>query len=269
MNKKVGIALGGGGARGCAHIGVIKALEEASIPISYVAGTSIGALMGGIYTGGDLEKLETFLIELKWNEIVKYMDITFPNKGLITGNKIRKLVKKFLTNDDFKKIKTPFTAVATDINSGEEVQITTGKVSDAIRASVCIPGMMNPADWEGRKLVDGGLTNPLPINVIKNWGADVTIAVDINHSYMIKKPYKENNNWFKRPPIVEVLQRTALITQTQMSKLNIELHQPDFVIQPDLPAIHVLEFHKAKELIEIGYQATQKIIPEIKEKLKS
>lgn len=261
---KIGLALGGGGARGGAHIGVIRALEEEGIKIDYVAGTSIGALVGGIYAAGGLDFLEEVAYKITWQKLLKYMDISMPTKGILNGNKIHKLIQeKLLPKKTFRVLDIPFCAITTDSLTAEEIQINSGKLSDAIRSSISLPGIFQPFKKDGRYLVDGGLVNPLPINVVQKMGADIIIAVDLNHNYENKK----NNKYkikSKGPSIVEVLGNSINIMQDQITQKNLIKFPADILIRPKLGPVTIFDFHRSPEIIKEGYESTKMLMPEIK-----
>jgi NTE family protein len=179
--KKIGLALSGGAARGLAHVGVLDVLQKEGIPIDMIAGTSSGAVMGAVYASGqDTSKMIENALDAGWKRI-PMIDPSFPKTGFIKGRKIKNLLSSFLGgNIRFSDLKLPFACVATDIDTGEEVVINSGSVSDALRASISIPGIFTVVKREGRYLVDGGLTTPVPVNVVKQMGADFIIAVNVN-----------------------------------------------------------------------------------------
>lgn len=187
MRKKIGLALGSGSSRGWAHIGVLKALEEAHIPIDYIAGTSIGAWVGAAYACGELNNLEKFVLELDWKTVLSYFDVTFPRRGLLDGNKIYHLISQHILKQNIEDLNIPFCCVATDLLTGHEVRFYTGNLVEAVRASISLPGIFTPLEKDGMYLVDGGLVNPVPVNVVKDFGADVIIAVDLNHDIVVKR----------------------------------------------------------------------------------
>ena len=180
QDKKIGLALGSGSARGLAHIGVIKVLEENHIPISIIAGTSMGSLIGALHASG---LTGTEMEEIACNTNLKTTSRLFmptPSvQGLIDGNRISDFLVSLMGNRSFSSLKMPFAAVAADIERAEEVVITEGPLIKAIRASISIPGIFTPAMLKGRALVDGGLMNPVPVDVLKHLGADYIIAVDV------------------------------------------------------------------------------------------
>ncbi|PZD71217.1 putative NTE family protein [Acaryochloris thomasi RCC1774] len=182
MPQTVGLALGSGGARGWAHIGVLRALEEADIKIDYVAGTSIGAVVGAFYAIGELDALEEFVYPLDWKKIVSFLDVVFPRQGLLDGDKVYSLLAEHLRERQMEDTLTPFCCVSTNLTTRQAVCLDSGSMVDAVRASLSIPGIFTPAQREGSYLVDGGLVNPIPIDVVRNMGAEVVIAVDLNNS---------------------------------------------------------------------------------------
>jgi NTE family protein len=271
--KKIGLALGGGGARGCAHIGVIKALLEAKIPIDYIAGTSIGSLVGGIFAKVKMDELEKILLKIRWQDVVKHFDPVIPKMGLFEGKKIVKLLEKIVSKTSIKKLSIPYTAVATDLMTGKEIHISDGDVVNAIRASVAIPGIITPLKLKNHYLIDGGVTNPLPVNVVRKMGADIVIAVDLNHSFLKERRYSIHNyqknalvKWFTpdRPNIIDVIESSIFVMQDQLTQKNLVVHKPDFLIQPELGTTGIFDFHEAKRIIKEGYDQTIKIIPKIK-----
>lgn len=178
---KVGLALGSGSSKGWAHIGVIKALEDAGIKIDYVAGTSIGALVGAVYASGNIKELEEVVLQFDWKRVASLFDLILPRSGLIDGKKISAFVRGQVDARNIEDLELPFCAVATDLVSGSEVLLDKGDIIEAVRASVSIPGMFTPVKCDGTFLVDGGLVNPVPVSVLREMGADFVIAVDLNY----------------------------------------------------------------------------------------
>ncbi len=178
---KIGLALGGGSARGLAHVGVIMALEAYNIPIDIIAGTSIGSVIGGLYaSGATIEQLEEVALSIKKSKTLFLIDPVFPHSGLISGDRIEKMLNQFGIKDKtFDDLKIPFAAVATDVESGAEVILNQGKVIDAVRASISIPGIFTPVKYQDYYLVDGGVVDPVPVDVVKMMGADIIIAVNL------------------------------------------------------------------------------------------
>ena len=189
--KKVGIALGSGSARGWAHIGVLKALDEAAIKIDFISGTSIGALVGAVYAVDGIEKLESFAKKITWKTIISYIDPILPRTGMISGKRISKLLKEYFGERKIETLEIPFTAISTNILTGNEVKTGSGRLVDAVRASISIPGIFAPFADDGRYLVDGGIVNPLPVDSVIEMGADIVIGVNLNR-YVTGRNNKEN-----------------------------------------------------------------------------
>lgn len=177
---KVGLALGGGGARGWAHIGILNALEEADIKIDYVAGTSVGALVGAVYTTGALNQLANFANEITIDNLLPLVDVSFPNLGLIEGKRVYDLITEYLSDKNIEDAKIPFRCVATNFLLKKEVVFQSGSMVDAVRASISIPGIFVPFKQGNVYLVDGGVVNPVPVSVVEDMGAEVIIAVNLN-----------------------------------------------------------------------------------------
>ncbi|MEA1947432.1 MAG: patatin-like phospholipase family protein [Thermodesulfobacteriota bacterium] len=187
----VGLALGSGSARGWAHIGVIRALTEAGIRVDYVAGTSIGALVGAVYTSGEIETLEEVVLQLDWKQIAYFFDVVLPKSGLIDGKKVSTFIRSHLKGINIEELPIPFCAVATDLGTGNEVVLKQGDIIEAIRASISVPGIFTPVKRNGNILVDGGLVNPVPVSVVREMGADFVIAVDLNHNIVGGKGFRQ------------------------------------------------------------------------------
>jgi len=176
---KIGLALGAGGPRGLAHIGVLKVLEKNGISIDCVAGTSMGSLIGAIYAAGiEITRLEEIALNMDLKQIAVMFTPTIPRSGLIEGKRVREFIKSFVSDANIEDLKIPFAAVATDIETGEEIVINKGSVAEAVRASISIPGIFTPVRLGDRFLVDGGLVNPVPVSVVAQMGVDAIIAVN-------------------------------------------------------------------------------------------
>ena len=187
---RIGLALGSGSARGLAHLGVIRAIANAGLHIDCIAGTSMGALIGAIACAGKLDMLEATFAQFDRKRTLSFFDVVLPRSGLIDGAKVSELVRAHVHADLIEALPMAFAAVATDIASGEEVVIRSGDVIEAVRASISVPGIFTPLRTDGRILVDGGLTNPVPVSVVRTMGADVVIAVDLNDQIVAGKNFK-------------------------------------------------------------------------------
>lgn len=247
-HKKVGLALGGGGAKGLVHIGIIKALESAGISIDYIAGTSMGALVGGVYAATkDIATLENMVSEIKQDDVFPLLELLKRKDGLFfRGQTLTERLRKTLGNIKIQDCRIPFAAVATDEGSGEEIMIKKGDLVDAIRASIALPIIFTPVEFEGKMLVDGGLSNPVPANVVKELGADYVIAVDVSSRQLIpNSSVKEIKDFYS------ILDRTISVIEYQLAKKNL-LKNANVVLRPPVFSFDWLNFSKASELIKIG-----------------
>ncbi len=175
---KIGLALGSGGARGWCHIGVLNALEEIGVVPDMVAGTSMGALVGAAWAGGKLEELETWVRGLTRTQFVRLLDVGFRSGGLVQARKIEALLRGIGLPPRIEELERPFTAIATDMETGREIWFSKGATYHAVRASAGIPGVMSPIHYQGHWLLDGGLTNPVPVSALRVMGAEILIAVN-------------------------------------------------------------------------------------------
>lgn len=183
----VGLALGSGSARGLAHLGVIRALEDAGIRPRFIAGTSMGALIGAVLAADKLAALQATFEAFDWKTTLSFFDMVLPKSGLLDGAKVSALVRSHIHGDTIESLPKAFAAVATDIVTGDEIVIRAGDVIEAVRASISVPGIFTPVRSNGRILVDGGLTNPVPVSAVREMGASFVIAVDLNHQIIAGK----------------------------------------------------------------------------------
>lgn len=190
QGPRIGLALGSGSARGLAHIGVIRALNEAGLSADCVAGASMGALIGAVHAAGKLDDLENFFRDLDWKKTAAFFDVVLPRSGLLDGAKISELVRDHVPAETIESLPLVFAAVASDLASGEEVVIRDGDIIEAVRASISVPGIFTPVRRNGRILVDGGLVNPVPVTAARALGAETVIAVDLNHGIVDGKNLK-------------------------------------------------------------------------------
>lgn len=292
---RIGLALGSGAARGWSHIGVIHALHELGIKPDLVCGTSMGSLVGAFYAAGTMDDLEEWARQLRWNDVVGYMDLSM-NGGLIAGHKLFEFLKQHFEDKTFEQLTMPYAAVATDMNNGAEVWLREGSVLSAARASSSIPGLFIPIEEEGRWLIDGGVVNPVPVSLCRAMGAEIVIAVDLNasrHQWKWKQQVlKEKNHkpswwqnmldkneelvpeFFKRtlseareesPSILDVLSRSINIMQLRISRSRMAGDPPEVLIAPKLDNINLMDFHHAAEAIDAGYTATMNRLNQLEE----
>lgn len=261
MKKKIiALALGGGTARGFAHIGVIKVLVENKIPIDLISGTSMGAVVGAFYAK-NLNILEVEELALKnsgWR-MLNMIDPFF-RIGLIRGLKVEKFIKRYLGDCSISDLKLPFVAVATNLETGEPYYFSRGNLISAIRASISLPLIFTPAHYNNMIFVDGGLTEPVPVDAALENGADVVIAVNLDS----RKNLKEE---LVNPSIRKVATRSTKIVTYQVSKINTE--RADVVIAPNINYFRSGDFFHVKEFILEGERAAKKALPEILDVLKS
>lgn len=256
---RVGLALSGGAARGLAHVGVLRALEEHAIPINVIAGTSAGALVGGVYAAGlPLDEIEKIGRSLHWRDIGR---VTLSRLGVQSNARLENLLRPRLPVTRFENLRIPFAAVATDLNSGAPVVMSgEGDLAFAIRASCCVPGWYIPATHpDGRQLVDGGLVANIPATYARELGADVVIAVDVN----------SEGAKFLGPPqsVIGIMLQTMMVVQRTASLY--QLKAADVVIRPRVGHIRWDEMTRADELIAAGYEAAVETIEEIKAAVQS
>ncbi len=266
---RIGLALSGGAARGLAHVGVLDVLHREGIPIDIIAGTSAGAIMGAIYAArGETGKMLEFALDPGWKKLTSMSDLCLEKTGFIKGNKIKDLLTVFIGgNLDFSELKIPFAAVATDIDTGEEIIIETGSVVDAVRASISLPGIFTAVKRDGRHLVDGGLTTPVPVNVVRKMGADFVIAVNVNPDVTkrIGKANKARIAAKKEPNILQIAMQSLYITTYALAQRS--MAGADVGIEPDLGGMTSSDFKLAGKAIYRGREAAEKALPEIRKKL--
>jgi len=261
QKRKVGLALGSGAAKGFAHIGVLTVLGKEGIPIDMIAGTSAGAFIGALYAQGrTTNEIKSLIVDLGRKRLALLTDLALPKTGLIRGRKIEDMLRSIMGDIEFGDLKMPFACVATDIITGEEVVIKQGLVWEGIRASVSIPVILAVARRKGRYLVDGVLTNPVPVSVLREMGADFIIAVNtITDRSKSLKPVS------KKPNIFSVIMQTIHIVAYQSLKSS--LAGADVVIEPQVASIGYFDFRRAQECILQGELAAQSSILEIKRRL--
>jgi NTE family protein len=291
---RIGLALGAGSARGWAHIGAIRALEERGVKPDVICGTSIGALVGAFYAAGELDKLETWVTSLAWTTVIRLMDVTWRG-GLIRGERLFTLFRTTFQDRDISDLAIPYAAVATELASGREIWLREGKVLDAARASCAMPGLFTPVIRSDTILVDGGLVNPVPVSVCRALGADLVIAVDLSWGKL--GPYRERsrerggdknggavaaprevpgwvgrlkNGLLKRkgkpddttiPSIFEVFTTALDIVEMKVARSRLAGDPADVLLTPLLPDFGTMEFHRAAEAIAEGRAAVERMAP--------
>jgi NTE family protein len=258
--NKIGIALGGGAARGYAHIGVLNAIDELNIPISYVSGTSIGSFIGALYTSGNLKTFENEVRSRNsfMKDVLFKLDPVFPKLSIMNGNEVIKIFKELTDIRTFEELKIPLTTVATDIINNKKIESNKGDIINAIKASIAIPGVLTPTYVNENLCVDGGLIDPVPLQSIVDMGSDITLAVNL---YGLQSSEKNDNNY----NIVDIVDRSAKIILNNVTHLSFKNNEPDILIEPPIDQFKGWDFHRSNELIEIGYHTAKKILKENEE----
>ena len=307
MTKKIGIALGSGSARGWSHIGVIRSLLEAGIPIDIACGSSIGALVAGSLAAGFLDPLDRWARRLSWSYIIGFMDVMIPRSGLIEGERMTGYFRQNMADPRIEGLSIPFAAVATDLKTGREVWLREGSLMDAIRASISLPGIFTPCQRDGQWLVDGGLVNPVPVSLCRSMGADIVIAVNLNSdimgkprlrrmadppiagrngenprtmgkwaAFLNKTAQQGNLTLFRQifqeqpergPSIFDVMTTSVKIMQDRITRERLVADPPDILVKPKLAHIGLMEFNRAEESIEEGKRAMDLMIPMLRDLL--
>jgi len=254
--KKVGLALGGGGAKGLAHLGVIRALERMGIEISYIAGTSIGAIVGAWYAAtGETESLRQFFQTIGPKDISSNSHLFMRHDGAIFKRKeIFNFLESGVDGKQFSDLKIPFAAVATDAATGLDEVMTSGDVLSAVRGSIAIPMFFPEVEREGKSLVDGGFSNPVPADVVRKMGADYVIAVDISSNWI-------HTSELTKKPLSELFDAALSVIEYQLARHI--LTQADIIIRPPVLSYSWLAFDKVGELYAHGMSATMNCATEI------
>lgn len=287
---KIALALGGGAARGWAHIGVLKALDEAGIHVSMIAGTSIGALVGGCYLAGRLDELEDFARSLTRRGLVRFLDVRFGGAGLLGGMRLTRRLIETLENAQIEDLDRPLVCVATEARSGHEVWLDSGSLVLAMRASYALPGVFEPVMVGDRRLVDGALVNPVPVSVCRAYEAQLVVAVNLNYDLFgraavlrmratqpairLKSTPMPIDEELDLPALEAIRRREKIgitrsmadafnIVQDRISRSRLAGDPPDLSLQPKVRDIGLSEFYRAAEAIQFGYEETMRRLPEI------
>jgi NTE family protein len=279
-SKTVSLVLGSGGARGLAHIGAIQWLIDNGYDIRSIAGSSMGAVIGGIYAAGKLEVYAEWVLALERMHVVRLLDPAFGRSGLFKGERVMSVLRELIGDFQIEALPLAFTAVATDIGSGEEVWLREGKLFDAIRASIATPLIFTPFDTGERKLMDGGLVNPVPIAPTLNDRTDLTVAVDLSGAaerrpaLPVTEPIPDGNAYRQKIRAfmdnMQLAKRSALPTrgiidiafasmeamQNTIARLRLAEYSPDVLVEIPRNACGYHEFWRAEELIALGRDRT-------------
>jgi NTE family protein len=292
----IGLALGGGAARGFAHIGVLRALLAKGIKPDIIAGTSIGAVVGGCYAAGYLDSLEEWARQLTRRRVFGYLDFNLGGSGLIGGNRLQAKLETGLGNITFQDLSVRMSAIATEIGTGHEIWLTRGRLVEAISASYALPGIFPPVRIGGRWLMDGALVNPLPVSAARAFGARLVIAVNLNadnfgrgtiiqdhgpnaddelvRAAAIQAGLREKAEHLLRrqflgtqgrPGMSTVMMEAFQVVQDRITRARLAGDPPDVLINPRLGRINLFDFHRADEIIALGADAAEKALAPIAE----
>jgi NTE family protein len=298
---RIGLALGGGAARGWAHIGVLRTLEKAGIRPDVIAGTSMGALAGGAFTANRLDQLEEFARSMTKRRMFGFMDWRIGGNGLISGGRLAKLLELNFGETLIEDLPVKYAAIATELSSGHEIWLTRGNLIQSMRASYALPGIFTPIRIGGRWLVDGALVNPIPVSAARALGARVVIAVNLHSDVFGKgtviqdsgsyaeedaplpaaatKPRNLFGNVFGFPRsrmqtpadgprgISSVMMDAFNITQDRISRSRLAGDPPDVMISPRLNGVGLFEFYRAEESIKAGEEAAERALADIAESI--
>ena len=273
MTAKIGLALGGGGARGLAHIGILKVLLREQIPIDVVSGTSMGGIVGAMHAVGLLpEQMEAEATKRgEIGQIFKLIDLRLVGSGLLGGKRIKKMLVEMLgAETTFADLRLPLAVMATDYNSGREVVLKEGLVAEAVRATMSVPGVFEPVERDGYQLLDGGVLNNVPVDVARELGAEKVIAVDVLPNFSLNQPGQDPVvpplKTKKVPKAYRQLWHVELVMIAALTEYRLKESAPDVIIRPDLPVDMdlLLSFDRPQEAIECGVQAAEAALPQIR-----
>ncbi len=296
---RIGLALGSGGARGWAHLGVLRALSAAGVRPDVVAGTSIGALIAGVHLAGHLSTLEAWARNLTRPRLLAYLDPRMSGGGLIGGQRMLAFMDRYFGALKIEDLPVPFVAVATDLRTGHEVWLQEGRLAEILRAAISLPGVFTPVRRERQWLVDGALVNPVPVSVCRAFGAELVIAVNLNADQLgrlrvtrggrtpkvtdLEPDLVEQSRVLRgrggtvwqqmarrernTPSLFSVMVAALNITQDRITRARLAGDPPDVTIRPDLGHIGMLEFDRATEAIEEGGRAAEDAIVELRKVL--
>ena len=281
MKKKIALVLSGGGARGLAHIGAIETLESHGYEITSIAGCSMGALIGGMYAAGKLPEVKDWMLALDRRKVLSLVDFSLSLTHLVKGDRVMEALKEIVPDVNIEDLPIPYTAVATDWNSGKEVVFDHGSLYDAIRASISIPLFLNPVRREDMLLVDGGLVNSLPLNRVVRHSGDLLFGINVStHDYqgeLLMQQFVERKLLSKSMPAavmnrimkhfegininyVTLLLRTIAIMLEQNTRQQILISRPDLVVQVPMKRYGVFDFDKAAAILQIGKHKTSRAL---------
>ena len=295
---RLGLALGSGSARGWAHIGILRALEERGLRPDVITGASVGALVGAACAAGRLADLEEWVCKLTQRDVWRLVDTTFRSGGVMTGNRLMEAIAAHIGDAPIETLSMRFGAVATDLYTGEEIWLREGPFMTAVRASSGLPGLFSPTWHEGRWLIDGGVVNPVPVSLCRALGADVVIAVDLRRSVTqvalraLEQSARNNaapeqeastegtailQKWTglvdglvetfrsrrSEPGLFEVMTSAVNIMQDRITRSRLAIDPADLVLRPDLARFQLMDFHRGREAIDIGHALIDEVASQL------
>lgn len=288
---RVGLALGSGSARGWAHVGVIRALEQVGIRPDLVCGTSVGAMVGAAYAAGELDRFEKWVRGMGITDVVGFMDVSLSG-GLIKGERLMEFFRRNFVDRPIGELAMPFAAVATALQTGAEVWLREGSTVEAVRASLAMPAMFTPVLREGQLLVDGALVNPVPVSLARAMGAEILIAVDLNsdvvdhhlrQDHQTEVHTSQVGEWMRKlqdnlgalmpphapdepqlPSMFHVVASSLNIMQVRITRSRMAGEPPDVIVAPRLGHFDLLDFRRASEAIEEGRRAVEACLPSLR-----
>lgn len=297
---KLGLALGGGGAKGLAHVGVLKVLQRNGIDCDVVAGTSIGALVGALYAAGKLQEFEEEVCSVRLTEIASILSPSWSFGGLFSGRNVLERLDDVLGTDSFQDLRKPFAAISADLSAAEIVVLKDGSLKKAIRASISIPGIFTPVTYGDRLYVDGGVLEPVPVEAVRDLGADKVLAIDLfsNRTMVDEKrsafplwprgisnamnhlkalsPLKRNredaplaSESVSTPHMIELLERSFAVSQIGITRMRLKENPPEILLTPPVADVGVLDFHRAQAIISRGEQYAEQALSSIIKSIES
>jgi NTE family protein len=290
-----GLVLGSGSARGWAHIGVLRALADAGIRPDLICGTSVGAFIGAAYADNSLDRLEPWARGLDWRKVLRFFDVRLAG-GLIKGERLVEFFAAGFGDKDMTDLSMPFGCVATDLATGREVWFREGSVVDAVRASVAVPGLLAPHLFNGRLLVDGGLVDPVPVSLARAMGAELILAIElgsdlVRHRHRVRSevgPGDPESSWTARmrrwmkldsdisaaasgearalslPSLADVMMTSINIMEVRIARARLAGDPADVIVRPQLADIGMLDYYRAGEAIDEGYEAMTQALPQVR-----
>lgn len=264
-SPKIGLALGGGAALGWAHIGVIRALDEAGVDVDIIAGTSIGAIIGAALAAGKVDEIEEIARSVNVGTILKFLDPSLKRGAILGGRKIRKILDAHFGGLRMENLARPFAVTASDLKTGEGVVISEGPVTDALMASIAVPVLFKPVEMNGHLLADGGLFEPVPARTVRQIGAERVIAVDLMSDYTSRVKRLRKSDRLPVAANLSIARASAYFLLKSYSQASLALSPPDVIIAPKIGHIDSANFARADQLIAEGRRVTEAAIDQILE----